>query len=384
MNGAPVTSTSPPRPLLLPLPTERGHLPPDLQHLLAAETLERWISRAGSAPRAQILAIRSPADGTSGVALLLQRPGTAQVKVADAVGDLRAVTSAVLAHAREIAAVAVKWEAWSTAPPDGFGFTPLRPPRAEQAVPPSGYVCWIAGPGARHEPEHYRQSEPFTCGAVAALLARAGISHSCGEGCGEGPGGGCGEGSGGGSGIDRAAELTLWRDATHVTACEPIGLGLAMRRRWPELVLRIHLDTAEPVMLEHLDGPERAWRALLQQEFRREAEQSGLLLESAPLSLEEIRRGVERGEQFLLLISLQEMLGVDVPHWVLCHGAVPGALLVEEPWVAAEAGESWVDSHLLPLEEDALERMTRIGPQGYRGAIRVTAAGHDASEGARP
>lgn len=371
-----MTSTSPPHHHLLSLPSERGHLPPDLQPLLAGGTLERWISRAGGAPRAQILATRGAADGASGAALLLQRPGTAQVKVADVVGDLRAVTSAVLEHARELVTVAVKWEAWSADPPDGFGFAPLRPPRAEQAVPPAGYVCWMTGDGARYEPEHYRQSESFTCGAVAALQARAGVGHRFGAGC--------QDGSDGDFSIDRAAELTLWRDATHVTACEPVGLGLAMRRRWPELGLRVHLDTAEPVMLEHLKGPERAWRALLQQEFRTEAERSGLLLESAPLSLEEIRRGVERGEQFLLLVSLQEMLGVEVPHWVLCHGAVPGALLVEEPWVAAEAGESWVDCHLLALEEDALERMTRIGPQGYRGAIRVAAAGRDTSGSSRP
>jgi hypothetical protein len=113
---------------------------------------------------------------------------------------------------------------------------------------------------------------------------------------------------------------------------------------------------------------------VLQQGFRREAARSGLAVDPAPLPIAGIRDGIERGEQFLLLVSLQEMLGVDVPHWLLCHGAAPGALLVEDPWVASGAGESWVDSHLLPLAEDALERMSRLGPQLYRGAIRVGAS----------
>jgi hypothetical protein len=334
------------------LPAAREELPAALRRLIGPELHARWIAAAGAAPEARLLAA-GPLGDPSGAALLLRRPGTAQVTVAGVVGDLRAVTEAVLEHARGRGAAAVKWDAEET-PPDGLGFAPLRPPGDGTGAPRRGFVHWVGGIEVLDEPEHRRQSEPFTCGAVVALLARARFEGS--------------------TGADRVAELSLWRDATHVTACEPIGLALAMRRRWPELELRVHLDTDEPVMLEHLDGTERAWRAVLQQGFRREAARSGLAVDPAPLPIAGIRDGIERGEQFLLLVSLQEMLGVDVPHWLLCHGAAPGALLVEDPWVASGAGESWVDSHLLPLAEDALERMSRLGPQLYRGAIRVGAS----------
>lgn len=71
----------------------------------------------------------------------------------------------------------------------------------------------------------------------------------------------------------------------------------------------------------------------------------------------------------LLLVSLTRMQGFDVPHWVLCHGAVPGALVIEDPWTGAERGESWVDAHLLPVADAELDAMSAFSADGLHGAV---------------
>ncbi|WP_043249819.1 MULTISPECIES: peptidase C39 family protein [Streptomyces] len=378
--------------------------PEELRRIARPEVLERWgaVDRAPHAPR--LVAV--PGDGGwAAAALVTARPGTAYAKIVDAVGDVPAAARAVVAYAEERGLVQVVWEGWTVSGEDAAaaGFAPLRPPLPggtdEPAGPRTGYVRWTAGEGVA-EPAYYRQSTHFSCGAVTALLAqvRAGVVRP--------------------ESLDREAELTLWRDATNFPACEPVGLGVAVRRRWSSSSVEVFLDTEEPVLLDHLDGDEREWRAILQRASRADADRLGVPVHGRRLSLAELREavtgsgtaeareafagreaaevretgaravakaretaeareavaGLGRCRHVLLLVSLATMQGFDVPHWVLCHGAVPGAVVVEDPWFNTAAGETWVDAHLLPVADASLDAMSLLGGEvRVRGAVLIDA-----------
>ncbi|MGW9302940.1 peptidase C39 family protein [Streptomyces cyaneofuscatus] len=336
------------------VPYEPGAWPDALRRIARPEVLERWgaVDRSPHAPRLVV------APGGGGAALVTARPGTAYVKIVDAVGDVPAAVGAVVSYAEEQGLAQVKWEGWTTSAEDAAAarFAPLRLPLThgqEAEGPGAGYVRWPSGEDIAEPPPYYRQSTSFTCGAVTALAAQA---HA----------GVAAVGS-----LDREAELTLWRDATNFAACEPVGLGVAVRRRWPSSPVEVYLDTDKPVLLDHLSGDEREWRAVLQRVSRAEAGRLGVPVDPRRLSVAGIRDAVGRREHVLLLVSLAAMQGFDVPHWVLCHGAVPGAVVVDDPWFNTAAGESWVDACLLPVADEALDAMSVVGRDGFRGAVRI-------------
>ncbi|MFE4215205.1 peptidase C39 family protein [Streptomyces sp. NPDC056844] len=343
---------------------------PSLLGRLADGVPERWrtVDRSAHAPR---LVTVPGDDGTdpAGAALVTARPHTGYLKIVDAVGDVPAVVEAVVAHARGLGLAQVKWEGWTVSPEEAAaaGFAPLRPPLTpveDGAGPDAGHVRWLGdggdgsdgddsddGPGA--EPPYYGQTTHFSCGAVTALVAQAHAGTLPQEA------------------LDREAELTLWREATNFPSCEPVGLGVAVRRAWPSSPVTVHLDTDLPVLLGHLPEKEQEWRALLQRTSRTEAGRTGVPVDPSRLSLAAIRDAVGRGEHVLLLVSLAGMQGFDVPHWVLCHGVVPGAVVIEDPWAHAVAGDTWVDAHLLPVPDAELDTMSVLTPEDFRGAVSL-------------
>ncbi|MHB9757166.1 peptidase C39 family protein [Streptomyces sp. BYX5S] len=321
---------------------------------------ERWrtVDRAAYGP--QLVALAGADDGARwrGAALVSARPDTAYLKIVDALGDVPAVVAAVVAHAREQGLAQVKWEGWTASSGDAAaaGFTALRPPLTppeDGAGPAAGYVRWLHDDEVT-EPPYYGQSTHFTCGAVTALLARAHAGALPPEA------------------VDREAELTLWRDATNFMACEPVGLGVAVHRAWPAASVTIHLDADGPVLLDHLqENGEREWRALLQHTSRTQAARLGVPVDADHLPLPAIRAALDRRDHVLLLLSLAAMQGFDVPHWVLCHGTVPGAVVIEDPWSSTATGDTWVDAHLLPVPDHALDTMATVSTEGFRGAVTI-------------
>ncbi|MER6672811.1 peptidase C39 family protein [Streptomyces sp. NPDC000983] len=342
----------PPLPTVAPFDADTAHLQ---LGPLADEVPERWrtVDRSHHRPRLVSLPGAEGA-GSAAAALVTARPDTAYLKIVDAVGDVRAVVDAVVEHAARLGLAQVKWEGW-TADPDlarAAGFNPLTPPLAQPQDPPTGHVRWLSDTAVT-EPPYYGQTTHFTCGAVAALVGRT-LTGALSR-----------------DDLDRRAELTLWRDATNFPACEPVGLGLAVHRAWPQSAVTVHLDSEDPVLLDHLPDPERSWRALLQDTSRAEARRTGVPVDPAPLPLATIRTALERREPVLLLLSLDRMHGYDVPHWVLCHAAVPGALVIEDPWSDTAKGDTWVDAHLLPVPDDSLDAMSTLAPGPFRGAVTL-------------
>ncbi|WP_017545060.1 peptidase C39 family protein [Nocardiopsis prasina] len=347
------------------VPFDPAAPPPELVPVVPAGVRERWGAPDRSTHSPEIVAVTDGASGAwTGAALVTSRPGSAYAKIVDAVGDGPRTVGAVVAFARERGLSQVKWEGWTVSPGQAgaLGFTPLESPSGQvddPGQPSSGHVRWLVDSEVA-EPPYYRQTTNFTCAAVTALTAgvRAG-ALSAGS-------------------LDRAAELALWREATNFPACEPVGLGLAVHRARPDATVTVRLDTDAPVLLDSYSGDEREWRAVLQRGSRADAARAGLPVDPRRLSPEELRATVTGGGQVLLLLSLATMQGFDVPHWVLCHGAVPGAVVVEDPWTNAATGDTWVDAHLLPVPDASLDAMSTMGPDGYRGAV---ALGHATGPG---
>uniref|UniRef100_A0AAU2W316 Peptidase C39 family protein n=1 Tax=Streptomyces sp. NBC_00008 TaxID=2903610 RepID=A0AAU2W316_9ACTN len=340
------------------VPYEPDAPPAQLAGLVGREVSERWRAVDRSAHAPHLVAVPgADGEGWTAAALVTARPGTAYLKIVDAVGDVRAAVTAVVAHAESRELAQVKWEGWTARPEDvaATGFALLTPPLTQPegaAGPAAGYVRWLRD-GITSAPAYYGQTTHFTCGAVTALVAQAHAGTLAWEA------------------LDRQAELTLWRDATNFLACEPVGLGVALRRAWPSSPVTVHLDNDRPVLLGHLPEDDQEWRALLQRASRTEAERDGIPIDPSRLSLTAVRDAIGRREHVLLLLSLATMQGFDVPHWVLCHGAVPGAIVIEDPWANATTGDTWVDAHLLPVPDASLDTMSVISPEDFRGAVTI-------------
>ncbi|GLY28918.1 peptidase C39 family protein [Kineosporia sp. NBRC 101731] len=341
------------------LPFDRTALPPPVERLASPAVVARWrdVDRSASNP---LLAVVTDADGEwLAAALVTARPHTAYLKMVDAVGTeagIDAVVEAVVARARADGLVAVKWEGPHGGPDRGF--VSLRAPSVSGPgtdFPIAGSVRWLVPEVVLHPVRYYRQITHYTCGAVTALSALAALPGADGQD------------------VDADREMDFWKEATNHPACEPVGLGVALARRRPDLKVDIFLDTERPVILEHLDGEEQAWRADLQTESRHEAAGLGIPIASWRLSVAQISEAVGSGTQALLLLSLARMRGMAVPHWVRCCGTAGDALVIDDPAVDPLVGESWVDGHLLPVAAAELDLMAAYGSDGYRGVVFVAA-----------
>ncbi|UYQ77420.1 N-acetyltransferase [Glutamicibacter sp. JL.03c] len=338
-------------------PEQLGHLAPP------GEAWERDLS----ASNAQILAMRSAEGAIDGCALLTARSAGAYLKISSVLGrtteHLGQVVQAVLDHARQQGLACVKWEIRLGHPDlqdlaQNLGFERLPAPRRSAhrtgRASAAGFVQWLAPARYLRNP-HYQQTENFTCAAVAALTAHQETSRiqSLGE--------------------LRVAELMLWREATNFMACEPIELGLAVARRWPRSPVRVWLDTREPVMVDYYSEADRDWRAVLQRQSRLQADTAGLDLRTERLAMPQIVEALAGGAQVLLLVSLERMLGFDVPHWVLCHGIAGTAerpvVVIEDSWVNDSSAESWVDATCLPIAAQELDSMSVLEDGRYRAAL---------------
>lgn len=326
------------------------------------ERVQRW--QLARDPYRPEVTVETDAAGTlQAAALTTARPATAATKIVDlwwrGEDAGQRVLAELIAAARSRGDVALKWEVPAGAELPAFaaaaGFVAMRRPWAAvgtEAV--QGFVLWLQ-PGPMREFGYYAQTTLFTCGAVAALIAAEDAAAG---------------GFDGGAG-DRDLELEFWRGASNYPACEPVGLAVALRDRIGEAPIEVHLDLDGPALLEGYTGFEHDFRALLQQESHRQAAERGIPVHRERVEIAEVIRRVVAGERALLLIDEAPMHGDAGPHWVIAHSVVGGAAVIEDPWVNVETGETWVDSHALPVAHEDLDRLVRWGEDGYRGVVFV-------------
>lgn len=360
-------------------PIETSGLPDAIDRLLPQGQREVWqLPRGLFAPRVLVL----ERDGEPVAAVLTSsRPHTAYVKVVDVwaseVAQVRALLAEVVERAERDGAAAVKLEAhpwsgwWSTgdaSPLSSLGFERMRDPIVSSAGTDgavAGYVRW-SRPWAHDELVYYGQTTEFTCGAVAALIAVDHLGHPLLTETG-------GE-------ENRNVEFLLWRQATNFPACEPVGLGVAtietLRQAGSDAEVDIHVSLDGPVLLNtRVPGGDGGFRAMLQAESRLRAEQLGRPVITDWVPIETIAEHLRAGSQVLLLIDDELMMNDAVPHWVVAHSLRDDVVLLQDPWIDAEGGETWVDAHDLPVGLDDVDLMTTYDDPAVRGIIVITPSG---------
>ncbi|GAA2955817.1 peptidase C39 family protein [Microbacterium schleiferi] len=331
---------------------------------LGAERAARWrVERAGYRPTVHTL---GHGEGILAAALTSGRPATAATKIVDLWTSPDAPDDAadrlvarVIAAAVERGDAAVKWElpegAAVPASALAHGFVPLRAPWGAVGTEGTrGLVHWLV-PLTHDEPGYYGQTTLFTCGAVAGLIAseRYGSHGFAGE-----------------TVPDRDLEIEFWRRASNYPACEPLGLAVTVQEHiGPSGAVEVALDHPGPVLLEDFTGFDYDFRAELQRESRKRAADLGILVADSRVAMTEVASRVAAGEQALLLIDEAPMHADPGPHWIVAHAAAGPYVVVEDPWVNTATGETWVDTHDLPIHVDDLERLVAWGPEGYRGVI---------------
>lgn len=334
-----------------------------LGRALGEERAARWSTRRG-AYEPTLVTVGSAAPVAA--ALTSARPATAATKIVDlwcaeGAGPVAAaaVLDTVLAAAGARGDAAVKWELAPgldlPEPAVARGFVPLRRPWSAKGTERfGGAVAWLR-PMSHDEIGYYAQTTMFTCGSVAALMAQEtrGLTGFTG-----------GE-------DDRNREVAFWRRASNFPACEPVGLAVALREEIGAsgTPVEVALDADGPVLIEDYQGFERDFRAQLQEESARRAQSLGVPRSRERPTMDQIGARIAAGEVALLLVDEFPMHGAHGPHWILAHAIAGDVVLVEDPWVEADAGETWVDVHDLPIRLAQLERMVAWGPEGYRGVV---------------
>lgn len=201
---------------------------------------------------------------------------------------------------------------------------------------------------------YYQQTEEFTCGAACLMMALKYFNPQ--------------------SRMDPVFELRLWRTATTVYmlsgpgGCEPFGLAVLAHNYG--LKATIVVSNEEFLFINSVRNPQkRKVMELVQTDFREQAEAAKIPVRIAAFTLDDIRQALARGAVVLVLISFYHMFGEKVPHWVLVHGDDGSHIIIHDPWVEEEEGETIADSANLPLNYKVFDHIARFGKDGLRAAV---------------
>ncbi len=350
---------------------------PDITHCRPSDTLA-WTALLAALPAVERLVLETAGgkqerhalvarrEGrVTGLAFGYRRPATAYLKLALlwAPGAPQIATRLLAAFetlAAEQGAVVVKLEQ-----PAGFplssadlaarGYHPLPQPRgAHLTALPAGWARPLGNAWPNQAPPYYSQTTGMTCGpcALGMGLAYQGVAPL----------------------LERAEELQLWREATTIYApaapggCDPFGLAVAAMKRG--LAATVYLSSQDAVLLNRASSEDkREVMRFVQQGFRREAAALGATVQMRAFELAEIAAALDEGALAILLIDEDLMHADGGPHWVLAHARLGDSWLVNDPWIDAHLGESWVDGSHLAIPTAALDRMCWYGEPAYRSAV---------------
>jgi len=201
---------------------------------------------------------------------------------------------------------------------------------------------------------YYEQRTDFTCGACCLMMALARFVP--------------------GTLLNPVLEIRLWREATTIFmmsghgGCEPFGMAVAAYEHG--LSASIMVSTDELLFMNSVRDPEkREVMQYAQADFRSRAKGYRIEVDYRPFTLDDIRMAVAGGKLVAVLVSGWFMFGKKVPHWVLAHGDDGRHIMIHDPWVEDEIGETVADAANLPVPYFVFDRMARYGASGLRAAV---------------
>ncbi len=326
----------------------------DLSQALGEEVSELWLLPHEIYSPELVLA--HDHEGLAAAILVTHRPYTAYRKIAQvwlrSEAALDAAVKDLVGHAQQLGDVAaLKWQdehadQRSHAIRNGFEEMPAPVPSGVGTSQRAGYVRWLHSMPKRTVP-YYRQTTEYSCGPVALLMAQSART---------------------GVPITRAAELRLWRRAAHQPGAGPIALAVYadLDTFQPE----VFISTEDVILGEHLHKQwELEVRELFDGEDERAAGELGIPITHRVFALDEVAAELESDSAVLLLIDEIFFHDDTGSHWILAHTHHEGTFLVNDPWIDAEHGDSWVDASDLPLRKHELEKIAWWGDPAFRGLV---------------
>jgi len=360
-------------------------LPPELSPTLSDTRRALWeVERELWSPR---VLVASDSSGTIvGAALTSGRPHCRYRKIVDVVADGEATWQELVTAARDDALpfdvshptpLVVHFEEHVEVTPlarwqkdilrhEGFTEVARPVPSIPSTLPGnpthvSAWSWWASDPPQRLAP-YFGQTTEVTCGAVSSLMALERRGHRAF--------------SADDVLANRGREISFWRRANNLPACEPVGLAVEIAQSGAAAGVladlpRVHLSTFDHVLLEEYEDNafEKALRVDLQDESRRQAKALGIGIDERWMEVPEIMDHLRQGSDVLLLIDLTPLIGDPTPHWILATDVVDDTIIVSDPWVNYETGETWVDTFALPVTPEGIDLITRWGNPPYRGVI---------------
>lgn len=294
--------------------------------------------------------------GLAAAILVTHRPYTAYRKIARvwlrSTAALDAAVEHLVGHIQQLGGVAaLKWQDEQATQRDhairnGFETMPAPVPSGAGTSHRAGYVRWM-NPVPNRTVPYYRQTTEYSCGPVALLMAQSAKT---------------------GAPITRADEMRLWRRAAHQPGAGPIALAVYadLGTFQPE----VFISTEDVILGEHLHKQwELEVRELFDGEDERAAGELGIPINHRIFSLDEVAAELESGSAVLLLIDEIYFHDDTGSHWILAHTHHEGLFLVNDPWIDADNGDSWVDASDLPVLKQDLEKIAWWGEPAFRGLV---------------
>ncbi len=174
--------------------------------------------------------------------------------------------------------------------------------------------------------------------------------------------------------LDPVLEVRLWRDATTIYmmsgpgGCEPFGLAVAAHERGLKASVIVSIE--DMLFLQSVRSEEkRKVMQLAQTDFRQRTEAYAIPVDYRSFTLHDILTALRRGAAVIVLVSGYHMFGKKVPHWVLAHGEDGRHILIHDPWVEEELGETIADAANVPVPFHIFDRIARFGSDGLRAAV---------------
>ena len=193
---------------------------------------------------------------------------------------------------------------------------------------------------------YVEQSADFTCGPCCLMMAMAHYDPSFAP--------------------NHVMEIRLWREATTVFmlsgpgGCEPFGLAVTAHEHGlaAEIIVSFH----GALFLQSVRSDEkRRVMELAQVDFRTRAKEYGIPVDYRAFGMDDIRAALDAGRLVVVLISGYLMFGKKVPHWVLVIGMDEDHVIIHDPWVEDERGETKVDAAAIPIPFDIFMGMAQFG-----------------------
>jgi ribosomal protein S18 acetylase RimI-like enzyme len=210
---------------------------------------------------------------------------------------------------------------------------------------------WQAGRDTVELPSvpYYAQTLDFTCGPSALMMAMAALDPDLKP--------------------DRSLEIRLWREATTVFmaaghgGCGPYGLALAAHHRG--FGVAVHAQPGDPMFLDSVRDPaKKQVITLVEDDMRAELAETGVRLDTGPVSVELLRRALAEGRVPLVLISLYRLHGLRAAHWVTVVGFDGHVFRLHDPLLRSQP-----DAPALTVSRSEFERIYRYGRNRGTAAV---------------